>query len=252
MSVSSIWYTIFRMQGLNRVQAANVSEMVYAEIEGAISRCDLPPGSLLSDRQLSEALGVSRTPVREALQSLEASGLVVRRGRSGWGVSEFDERDIRELVELRRLMEPPGLERLAENWEEGIVTELSTFFDDFEHPLSEEERLRYHERDHRFHRRIVELSGNSRLISFYGNVEKHINRIRHSLSPGYPGRMDEIIRDHREICSAIARRELHTARHALLIHLEGGEKANIMAFRQRRGESVDGAEEVKRSLATDE
>lgn len=246
-----MWYTIFCMQGLNRVQAANVSEMVYAEIEGAISRCDLAPGSLLSDRRLSEALGVSRTPVREALQSLEASGLVVRRGRSGWGVSEFDERDIRELVELRRLMEPPGLERLAESWEEEKVEELSTFFDDFEHPLSEEERVRYHERDHAFHRSIVELSGNSRLISFYGNVEKHISRIRHCLSPGYPGRMEEITRDHEEICSAIARRGLDAARNALLLHLEGGQRANIMAFRQRRLEVTDSTEEVGPSLALD-
>lgn len=249
MSVCGIWYTIFRMQGLNRVQAANVSEMVYAEIEGAISRCDLPPGSLLSDRQLSEALGVSRTPVREALQSLEASGLVVRRDRSGWGVSEFDERDIRELVELRRLMEPPGLERIAENWEEGIVTELSTFFDDFEHPLSEEERVLYHERDHRFHRRIVELSGNSRLISFYENVEKHISRIRHCLSPGYPGRMEEIIRDHGEICSAIGRRDLDAARGALLVHLQGGQEANVMALRQRMADNDGSLGEVRPSSA---
>lgn len=232
------------MQGLNKVQPANVSEMVYAQIEGAISRCDLEPGSVLSDRQLSGALGVSRTPVREALQRLEATGLVVRRGRSGWGVSEFEERDIRELAELRRLMEPPGLEHLAEGWEEEKVVELSTFFDDFEYPVSEEDRVHYNERDHEFHRYIVELSGNSRLISFYANVEMHISRIRHWLSPGYPGRMDEIVRDHKEICSAISRRDLTSARGALLVHLEGGENANVMALRDRRAARETGTREA--------
>lgn len=229
---------MFTVEGLTRIQAANVSEMAYAQLERAICRCDLLPGSLLSDRHLSEILGISRTPVREALQSLEPTGLVVRRERSGWSTPEFDEQDIHELVELRCLMEPRGLERLSETWEEEKVMELSAFFDDFEYPLSKEEQIRYHERDHEFHRRIVEESGNSRLISFYGNVEKHISRIRHCLSPGYPGRMDEIVRDHKEICSGIARRSHDEAHSALVAHLMGGREANILAFRQWRDEKT--------------
>lgn len=238
------------MQGLNRVQIQNVSETVHIEIEAAIGRCVLPPGSLLSDRHLSEAMGVSRTPVREALQHLEASGLVTRRGRSGWIVSEFYEQDIRELVELRQLIEPLGLKHLANNWEQDKVWELSTFFDSFKHPLSEEEHVRYHNRDHEFHRRIVELTGNARLISFYEDVEKHINRIRHCLVPGYPSRMEEIVQEHRKICSAIARKDLRAAHDALLAHLEGGQEANILAFRQWRDESSKG--EVKPSPDTRE
>lgn len=213
------------MEMLRPIETASMAERAYRALEAAIVRCDLGPGALLSDRRLSGQLGISRTPIREALQSLESAGLVSRRGRVGWMVAEFDHEDTRELFELRRVMEPLGLDRLAETWDTGVVRVLSTFFDDFSEPLTLDRYEDYLARDHEFHKRIVALTRNHRLIRFYGIVEKQIDRIRHYLAPGYKGRMEEVFAEHRRICDAIANHDLEEALRALMDHLWAGDRA---------------------------
>src|SRR3712207_5219229 len=93
------------MAQLRRIEVVRINEQVHEAIEAAIVRCELGPGAVLGDRQLAEMLGVSRTPVRDALHRLESSGLVERRGRMGWMVSTFAIQDVRELFELRRVLD---------------------------------------------------------------------------------------------------------------------------------------------------
>ncbi|GAA3730451.1 DNA-binding GntR family transcriptional regulator [Spinactinospora alkalitolerans] len=210
-----------------------MSETAYEAIEGAIVRCELPPGTPLVDRQLSEALGVSRTPIRDAMQSLEAAGLVVRvRGR--YSVAGFDLDDVRELYQVRRLLEPLGLEHLAETWDEEVVDELAGFFDAAPAPGPPGPYEEYLARDHAFHKRIVALAGNSRLTRFYAVNEKQINRIRHYLAPGYEGRMTEVVDEHKDVCGAIGRKDLAAARAALIGHLEAGEATMIKFLAQQQ------------------
>lgn len=232
------------MDNLQPIEAINISEHAYQAIEGAIVRCELGPGTPLSDRQLSKSLGVSRTPVRDALQSLEASGLVQRRGRVGWMVAKFNQRDARELFELRRVLEPVGLDKLAVNWEPGTTDELSSFFEDFSTPLPREHYAEYLVRDHEFHTRIVRCSDNERVVRFYRVVEKQIDRIRHYLAPGYRGRMNDVVEEHRRLCAAIGSRDLTAAREALLDHLRTGEKAMIAFIGEHQAGSGSFLEDV--------
>jgi DNA-binding GntR family transcriptional regulator len=222
------------MPGLQPINAVRVNEQVYEAIEAAIVRCELDPGALLGDRQLAEALGVSRTPVRDALHRLESSGLVERRGRAGWAVSGFALRDVHELFELRRMIEPFGLERLSETWEETTVGELSRFFDDFPEQMPDDSMRRYLYTDRRFHKRIVECTGNGRIVRFYEVVEKQIDRVRHYVSYNYEGRVRDSLAEHREICAAIAARDLAGATETLVRHLRNVEEL-IAALAQERG-----------------
>ena len=182
MRVFRIGYTEFPMAQLRRIEVVRINEQVYEAIEAAIVQCELGPGAVLGDRQLAEMLGVSRTPVRDALHRLESSGLVERRGRMGWMVSTFALQDVRELFELRRVFEPLGLERLSETWDEAVVRELSHSFERFPEQLTQDLLPDYLHDDRRFHNKIVECSRNDRIIRFYGTVEKQIDRIRHYLS----------------------------------------------------------------------
>jgi DNA-binding GntR family transcriptional regulator len=234
LGVCRIGYTEFPMAQLRRIEVVRINEQVYEAVEAAIVRCDLEPGVVLGDRQLAEKLGVSRTPVRDALHRLESSGLIERRGRMGWMVSTFALQDVRELFELRRVFEPLGLECLAETWDEAVVRELSHSFEKFPERLTEDLLPDYLHDDHRFHKKIVECSRNGRIIRFYGTVEKQIDRIRHYLSYNYEGRVEASLKEHREICAAIAARDLSAATEALDNHLRNVEEL-ITALAQERG-----------------
>jgi len=222
------------MTRLRRIEVVRINEQVYEAVEAAILRCELEPGAVLGDRQLAEMLGVSRTPVRDALHRLESSGLVERRGRMGWMVSTFALQDVRELFELRRVFEPLGLERLSETWDEAVVRELSHSFEKFPERLTEDLLPDYLHDDHRFHKKIVECSRNGRVIRFYGTVEKQIDRIRHYLSYNYEGRVEASLKEHREICAAIAAHDLSAATEALDNHLRNVEEL-ITALARERG-----------------
>jgi DNA-binding GntR family transcriptional regulator len=226
---------------LRPINAVHINEQVYEAIETAVVRCELGPGELLGDRQLAEALGVSRTPVRDALHRLESSGLVERRGRAGWAVSAFALRDVHELFELRRVLEPLGLERLSESWEEATVGELSRFFDDFPERIPEDLLPRYLHTDRRFHKRLVECTANGRIVRFYEVVEKQIDRVRHYVSYNYEGRVEDSLAEHREICAAIAARDLLAATGALVRHLRKVEEL-IATLAQERGVDQPGGE----------
>lgn len=221
------------MSTLQPIQPVRISHNVYEAVEAAIINGELGPGSAISDRHLAELLQVSRTPVRDALHQLESNGLVERRGRSGWVVAGFTERDIHELFELRRIWEPIGLEHLGRTWDDKSVQRLGSFFDEFPVPLPQSAYTRFLEYDGEFHKLIVRFSENSRIISFYGVIEKQIDRMRHFLSLGSKGRIDQVQTEHSEICKAIAAHDLDKATAALLYHLSMGEQ-NMVRFLHER------------------
>lgn len=219
------------------ITRTELNHSVLRAIEGAIIDCELEPGTALVDRYLAAQLNVSRTPVRDALRQLEALGLVRRQGRgtmAGWVVTEFRESDVHELFELRRVFEPLGLLQLSQSWNEATTRRLATYFDDFSLPFERTTYEAYIQRDGAFHKEIVILSGNSRVIKFYEIMERQMARIRHFLTTGYEGRIDHIAEEHQALCEAIAAHDRDGAIAALNHHLHRGEEAMIIFGHKRK------------------
>ena len=196
---------------------------VYERLKQAIVDCSLDPGAFLSDRHLAEELGVSRTPVRDALRQLESAGLVVRRGRAGWAVSGLDARDLKEVFELRRLLEPAGLLRIVE-WDPERLQRFTSLFDEFSTPMNQETIARYLEIDDEFHSTIVAAADNRRLAQAYDVVLLQLSRYRHFTSYRYEGRVDQSLHEHRTVCDALARRDAEAAARALVAHISSAEE----------------------------
>lgn len=222
---------------LKPITHTELNHSVLRAIEGAIIECELEPGTPLVDRYLAAQLNVSRTPVRDALRQLEALGLVRRQGRgtmAGWVVTEFRERDVHELFELRRLFEPLGLEQLSQTWDDATTRRLASYFDDFALPFERATYEAFMQRDGAFHKEIIILSGNSRVIKFYEIMERQMARIRHFLTTGYEGRIDHIAEEHHALCAAIAAHDRDGAIVALRHHLYQGEEAMIVFGHKRQ------------------
>lgn len=219
-------------------RVVSLVDRVFEALEDAVVTGQLTPGQVVTDRTLSTQLGVSRTPVREALQRLAASGLVRPRDHGpGWQIADFDEQDLRELFELRRALEPIGLRRLLEDVNSDLIRlrhRLGRFFDDFESPIEKEDYPRYFQRDNEFHNEIVGASNNSRVVNFYGIIERQIDRGRQFLSTGYHGRVEENLAEHRAITRAIADGQVDAAIDALQYHLRRGEELMVEHIRAER------------------
>lgn len=227
-----------------KIEVTGLGESVYSTLRLAILDGELRPGARVHDRQLSEMLGVSRTPVRDALYKLECYGLVERRARGGWIVANFDPQDVKEVFELRRILEPLGLKRLSRTWDKAIVQELSSAFNDFPDPLPSDLYREYLKRDHRFHKKLIECSQNSRVIQFYSVIGGQIDRVRHYLSYGHQGRVDASLIEHREICRAIASHDLEDATALLLRHLHKIEELMTTVAREHELERWTTKEDV--------
>lgn len=224
------------MSGLRPIESVQLRDRTFDSLHQAIISVELRPGQPLKDRELADALGVSRTPVREALHRLEAAGLVESHGRSGWSVSAFTEQDVHELFELRRLLEPVGLDHLEKHPDEAVIARIAQAFEGFEHPILPERFPEYFRADHAFHKLLVTCSTNRRIQRFYAVIESHIDRGRHYLSTGAVRRVDKTLDEHHAIAQAVAERDFARARDDLLSHLRTGEELMVEQVRLREAE----------------
>lgn len=221
------------MTKLQPIANVQLGDLAFESIRSAIVRTELLPGEPLKDRELAEALQLSRTPVREALHRLEAERLVETRGRGGWVVASFREQDVRELFQLRRLLEPAGITGIEKNPDPAVISRIAHTFDDFEHPISPAQFADYFSRDHGFHTFIVGCSGNQRLKEFYSVISNHIVRGRHYLSMGAGERVDETLDEHLGVARAITDGDFGLARRILVAHLETGEERMMEQLRRK-------------------
>lgn len=210
------------------LETVNLGDRVIDAIRTAIITGTLAPGEAMRDVQLAEELGVSRTPVREALQRLQSAGLVEFNGKSGWVVAQFTERDVRELFQLRMLLEPTGLDKLEQDPDPAQVTELARFFATYEHPIASERHLEYFGHDDDFHKLLVACSGSKRIQGIYDVLNGHINRGRYLLAGSSVERMEETLDEHKAIVDAISNGDFARARSALLQHLKTGEELMLL------------------------
>jgi DNA-binding GntR family transcriptional regulator len=195
-----------------------IKEMVYRRLVRAIVELELEPGQQLRERQLAEQMGVSKTPIREALVRLEKEGLVTVAPYRGAIVRGYSQTDIREIYELRELLEGFCARRAAMQINEADETDLRTnvrrsrllldqgttdeipaLFDDFD-------RILYRQAaGHRIGGLLVEL-------------DLHLERLG-NLTVGVPGRLDASVRQHEEIVTAITKRDPIAAEAACREHI---------------------------------
>jgi DNA-binding GntR family transcriptional regulator len=225
------------MKALMPIEPVQLADRTLSLVRAAIVSGELAPGEPLRDRQLADMLGVSRTPVREALHRLEAVGLVVPRGRGGWMVSPFTEADVRELFQLRLVLESLGLEELARTRDAGSISEIGDFFRDYSHPIPQERYPEYFAEDNAFHKRIVACSWNRRVRDIYAVLETQIDRGRHFLITSVGGRGEETLDEHLAIVDAVRDLDFRRARNHLVSHLHTGEELMLEQLRLHANES---------------
>ena len=196
------------------------STCVYDAILGAILHGDLKAGEKLSETGLAERLGVSRTPVREALRALDAEGFVRLSPNSRFEITSFSRQDAMEVLQIRRLLEGEASRLAAQRGTPEDCCRLQETLDAAwacVEGTDEEEDFRFMQADIAFHRTIFEIAGNNRMLRVSSALGDRLARLYVSRSSDV--QMYEIcLQQHRNIMEAIQahddiRAEAYARRH---------------------------------------
>ena len=204
--------------------ARSLSDQAYYRIRELIVTLELPPGSLVSERELMERLGLGRTPVREALRALARERLVEVYPRRGMFVSGVDVRDLAGLSEVRNTLEPCAARLAAERRTsadreliDGLLVELEQVHDD----LDERALI---DLDQRIHRHVYRCAHNPFVESTLNECYTLTLRIWF-LALDRVARLDDAVAEHAELLQAILDRDAPRAEAVMRRHIQGFERA---------------------------
>lgn len=206
-------------------------ELVLEAIREAIMNGSLQPRERLMEIQLAEELGVSRTPVREALRKLELEGFIVMVPRKGAYVSDLSLKDIADVFEIRAALEGLAGGLAADRITEDELEEMEHTLVEKANAIQNDDIDKLVEVDTKFHEALYKASRNERLFPIISNLREQIQRFRlNSLS--VPGRKQESLEEHRNILEAIQARNVPLARQLAQEHIENAENVLIDSLKK--------------------
>lgn len=197
---------------------AKAKESVYQTLRGEIVAGVLKPREPLSEYQIAARLGVSRTPVREALNRLAAEGLV-EMGTRGMVVADLDVEDIRDIYQVRTALESLAARLSTYRFEEADFRRMETMIEAMADRLSTEDYVGLSQITREFHWFIVQRCGNRHLVAAVRGLLDQCQRFR-AASMFFTLRRDAVVSEHRELLNAFRARDAEKAAVLMVSHLE--------------------------------
>lgn len=195
-----------------------MSVRVYHVLKDAIMSLGYGPGEILRKSEICDILGVSRSPVSEAIARLAAEGLVDVVPQAGTFVARFSMDEIREGAFLREALEIAAVERVADSVTDAQLTLLRRNLRVQEALVEDGDIDGFYQMDAEMHDLIMSFTGYKRLAQLAESSWVQVNRARYLNLPS-PGRIQETVREHQDIVAAISARDPVAARRAIRLHL---------------------------------
>jgi DNA-binding GntR family transcriptional regulator len=206
-------------------------DLVLEAIREAIIEGVLKPRERLMEIQLAEELGVSRTPIREALRKLELEGFIVMVPRKGAYVADISVKDITDVFEIRAALEGLAAVLAAERITDEELEGMERLLVEKAEAISRKDMDKLVKVDTEFHETIYRASRNERLAVIINNLREQIQRYR-ATSLAFPGRMRQSLEEHRSIVEAIQSRDINLARQVAQEHIENAENSILEAIKK--------------------
>lgn len=194
-------------------------EIVFENLREAILEGRLEPGQRLMEIQLAEQLGVSRTPVREAIRKLELEELVIMIPRKGAYVADVSIKDILEVLEIRGVLEGLAASLAADRMTDEELDELELISYQFKQFYQKDDIPGMIEKDVEFHDRIVNSSRNAKLNQILQGLREQIYRFRVTYISEY-NKAKELVEEHQAILEALSQRDSERAAECATKHIE--------------------------------
>lgn len=193
-------------------------DVVFHTLREAILRGDLKPGERLMELQLAEKLGVSRTPIREAIRMLEQEGLAVTMPRRGAEVARMTLKDMEDVLEIREALDELAVRIACARITDEQLKKLSEVKKQFESSTQTGDVKQIAEADVSFHDVIYEATGNPKLVTLLNNLREQVYRYRVEYIKN-PKNYPVLIKEHEAILQSLKDREVDRAVSAMQEHV---------------------------------
>ena len=208
-------------------------DVVFQTLRRAIITGEFAPGERLMEISLANQLGVSRTPVREAIRKLELEGLVTMVPRKGAQVAKITEGNLRDVIEIRSNLEQFAASLACERIDEEGKKLLRDCCDSLRNAIEENHDLiDIIEKDEQFHDAIVIVSKNKRLVSIINSLREQFYRYRMEYVKDINSRTELII-EHENLMNAIFNHDKELATSMMKTHLQNQQDAILRAINEQ-------------------
>jgi DNA-binding GntR family transcriptional regulator len=192
--------------------------LVYEELRMLIMSGQIKPGTRMMEIDLAESMGVSRTPVREAIRQLEKDNLVTIEPRRGAYVSDISAVDLHDMLIVREPLEGLATYLAALNMTDEEIEELQKANEDYETALSQMDRDKMIQTDTHFHNLITNGSGNHYLINILLELQEQVLRFRYVYFRSSK-RAEDVAIEHRMILECLKKRDAEAASRSCKDHI---------------------------------
>jgi len=178
-------------------------DVIFETLRKAIVSGDIKPGERLMEVSLANQMGVSRTPVREAIRRLEAEGLVTMTPRKGTHVAELSVKDIMDVLEVRTVLDKLATNLAAKRMQPSQLKALENVHKQYIACVEKNNIKGAIKKDVEFHDLIYAASGNPRLVAVAGSLREHVYRFRVIYMSGGDPIAENVLNEHEEILAAL-------------------------------------------------
>ena len=193
-------------------------DVVFNTLREAILKGDLKPGERLMELQLASKLGVSRTPIREAILMLEQEGLAVTTPRKGAEVAKMTLKDMEDVLEIRDALDELAVRIACQKISDEQLKQLEDMKELFEKSTQTGNVKKIAEADVTFHDVIYEATGNPKLVTLLNNLREQVYRYRVEYIKD-PKNYPTLIAEHEAILESLKNRDVKNAVEAMHVHV---------------------------------
>lgn len=205
-------------------------DVVFNTLRQAILRGELKPGERLMEIHLAEKLGVSRTPIREAIRKLELEGLVTMIPRRGAEVARITEKNLRDVLEVRRELDAFSCGLACDRITKQEGEELRQACEEFAAATITRDATVIAAADVKLHDIIVHAAGNERLTEILNNLSEQMYRYRFEYIKD-TSNYDKLVEEHRIIYESIMNKDKQTAAQTARVHIDNQERSILNLLR---------------------
>lgn len=195
-----------------------LSQKAYRILKEAIIRGDIESNTRLTLQEIAENMGISKTPVREAINFLASEGLVKLIPNKGIIINEISIDDFQEILQIRSALDGLIAELAAQKINEEEISTMMKIIKEMEISVQKDDRLTYNDLDIKFHDFLLNITGNHKLKDLYNNLISQVYKFRlRTLKLAY--RMSKSLVEHQNIALAVKEKNPHKANKEMRKHI---------------------------------